>query len=88
MRPATGFSADLKTLLSLSSVAAVQRRGIMAPKWRHDDDEALGRLIRDLRAQGERVIYALPGQKGDALAMACDRRIEQQQGRWQVVPVT
>ncbi len=87
-RPATGFSADLKTLLSLSSVAAVQRPGILAPAWRHDDDEALGRLIRDLRLQGERVIYLLPGQKGDAQAMACDRRIEQQQGRWQVVPVT
>ncbi len=87
-RPATGFSADLKTLLTLSSVAAVPQRGIMAPDWRHDDDQELGRLIRELRSQGERVIYSLPGQCGDARAMGCDRKIEQQQGNWRIVPVT
>ncbi len=83
-RPATGFSADLKTLLSISPRRQARAPGIMAPPW--SDDEALRQKIRALRERGERVIFMLPGQCGDPVAMGCDRRIEQRNGEWVVVP--
>ena len=59
-RPATGFSADLKTLLSLSGAAksAVEQEVIVAP-W--DDDPALHQEMEKLRKAGYRVIQDLPG---------------------------
>ena len=82
-RPATGFSTDLKTLLALAPEAQPAPSGILAPPWCEDDK--LRAMIRTLRNQGERVIFSLPGQRGDAAAMGCDRRIEEQQGKWVVV---
>ena len=79
-RPATGFSTDLKTLLALRPEEQPAPHGILAPPWCEDD--TLRTMIRALRNQGERVIFSLPGQTGDAAAMGCDRRIEQQQGKW------
>jgi len=83
-RPATGFSADLKTLLAISPAQQLLAGGILAPPW--TDDEMLRLKIRTLREQGERVIFLLPGQHEDAAAMGCDRRIELQKGAWVVVP--
>lgn len=83
-RPATGFSADLKTLIQISQVAAAPIKGILAPAV---DDAALGRRIDELRTQGERVICALPGQEGTQDEMGCDRRLELRQGRWEVVAI-
>ncbi len=82
-RPATGFSTDLKTLLALGSPIAESRDGILAPPWSMDNE--LRELIRKLRKQGERVIYTLPGQQADAMAMGCDRVIEKRDGRWTVI---
>ncbi len=84
-RPATGFSADLKTLMALSTATAPAVRGIFAPCA---DDPALARQVADLRERGERVVCALSGQEGDAAAMGCDRRMVLQDDRWQVVPAT
>lgn len=81
-RPATGFSADLKTLLALSTATLPGVRGIFAPCA---DDPALVRQVDELRARGERVVCALPGQQGDAAAMGCDRELVLHDGRWQVV---
>lgn len=80
-RPATGFSANLKTLLELVSPPEHAVKGILAP-W--GDEPDLVRAVQALRKQGERVIWQLPGQMGDADAMACDRRLVQRDGRWQV----
>lgn len=80
-RPATGFSADLKTLLALSTATSPGVRGIFAPCA---DDPALARQVDELRARGERVVCALPGQQGDAAAMGCDRRLVLRDGHWQV----
>lgn len=83
-RPATGFSADLKTLLSLSPVSVPEHHAILAPCWR--DDDSLRQLVRQLREAGERVIYRLPDQAGDALAMGCDREIvARPEGGWELV---
>lgn len=78
-RPATGFSTDLKTLLAVSSASMAKSAGIFAPA---EQDPALEGLVHSLRAQGERVISALPGQRGDAAAMHCDREIVRQEGSW------
>ncbi len=81
-RPATGFSTDLKRLLSLVPAQTGALRGIFAPG---DSDPALDHLIAALRSQGERVIRSLPGQQGDAVAMGCDRELVRRDGSWQVV---
>ena len=81
-RPATGFSTDLKCLLSLVPAQTGVLRGIFAPG---DSDPALDQLIAALRSQGERVIRSLPGQQGDAVAMGCDRKLIRRDGGWQVV---
>jgi ATP phosphoribosyltransferase regulatory subunit len=81
-RPATGFSADLKTLMAVTlAPPTVQPSAILAP-W--SDDDGLGRLIRELRSQGERVIYRLPNQSGAEIDIGCDRVIKQIDGRWVV----
>jgi ATP phosphoribosyltransferase regulatory subunit len=81
-RPATGFSADLKTLMQLSALLPTATTGgIFAPA---SDDQSLREKIRALRNQGERVIVELPGQQGSALDMGCDRSLRQVNGNWQV----
>ncbi|MCC6208438.1 MAG: ATP phosphoribosyltransferase regulatory subunit [Gammaproteobacteria bacterium] len=82
-RPATGFSTDLKTLLALAPAMAEPKKGILSPPW--SDDDELRKLIRRLRAEGERVIYALPGQSLDLVEMGCDRLIERRDNRWEIV---
>ncbi len=78
-RAATGFSADLKTLIALraSGGGAAEEDAIGAP-W--SDDAALHDAIRELRSNGERVIQHLPGEEcGGA------RRLERRDGGWVVV---
>ena len=83
-RPATGFSTDLKNVLSLVAAKTPEVRGIFAPC---EDDVALAVCIDALREAGERVIQALPGQQGGAVEMGCDRELVLQQGSWQPVAV-
>ena len=83
-RPATGFSTDLKTLLALSPSAVVKIAGIFAP---YGNDNVLLTAIEQLRAQGERVIMALPNQQGDARAMQCDRQLIKQGSDWVVTNI-
>jgi len=82
-RPATGFSADLRTLLRLGDTEATAQpdSGIFAPA---DADSGLCSTVRDLRAAGERVIRALPGQTGAAIEMGCDRELVKQGHDWVV----
>ncbi len=81
-RPATGFSADLKTLIALSTRPMVPVRGIFAPAL---DDSALTMAIARLRASGERVVCGLPGQIGNAHTMNCDRVLRLQGNDWVVL---
>lgn len=77
-RPATGFSADLKSLLDFyradASVAA-----IFAPAG---EDSALLAAIATLRAAGERVVQALPGDGSTAATLACTRELRLENGQW------
>ncbi len=84
-RPATGFSTDLKMLMALREGAAVQGEdGIFAPA---SEDPALRVRIRELRAQGVRVVCALPGQTGGARALGCHRRLACHDGAWEIVEI-
>lgn len=81
-RPATGFSADLRMLMALSrSVEETPRGAVFAPAL---DTPTLARTIAELRAAGEQVIRALPGQAGGARDMGCDRELVRQGSQWVV----
>ncbi|MDH5436406.1 MAG: ATP phosphoribosyltransferase regulatory subunit, partial [Gammaproteobacteria bacterium] len=78
-RPATGFSANLKSLITSSEDQP--RNAVFAPVG---DDAGLIDTINGLRAQGVTVIRELPGQKTDAQAMGCNRIIFQCKNGWEV----
>ncbi len=85
-RPATGFSTDLKTLVSLGNAQLIAPSvGVWAPS---STDTSLWQAICRLRDQGERVVQALEGQGGDAARDAgCDRHLQLQAGSWVVAPL-
>jgi ATP phosphoribosyltransferase regulatory subunit len=85
-RPATGFSADLKLLSSLSrqSNKEMRKKLIFAP---YSDDVALSQKIRDLRAQQQAVVQQLPGQTGSAKELGCTSILEQDNHNWVVRPL-
>jgi len=80
-RPATGFSTDLKTLLSLSTHKNNQVAAIYAPA---DNDAELHKVISELRQKGEKVVCALPDQTGSAKDMGCDRELVKDGSSWKV----
>ncbi len=85
-RPATGFSADLKTLIDVSSIAQHSKHsGILVAEG---DVEAAREEIDVLRASGERVICALSGQQATASAMGCDRELVLDNNQWIVRTVS
>lgn len=84
-RPATGFSADLKTLMRYgSSLPSIPAERIMAP-W--GTDAELTEEIEKLRAAGKVVVRSLTGQTGNAGAMGCNRQFVQQDGKWVLTAV-
>ncbi|MFH1873063.1 MAG: ATP phosphoribosyltransferase regulatory subunit [Pseudomonadota bacterium] len=68
-RPATGFSMDLRELVRLSPDG--EAHGAILAPWPEDD--ALHAEALRLRAQGERVVLALPGHEGSWREAGCDR---------------
>jgi ATP phosphoribosyltransferase regulatory subunit len=85
-RPATGFSTDLKTLVTLGRAEIELPSGGI---WMPDStDAALWQQVCQLRSEGQRVVQALPGQQvGAAREADCDRQLIQHGERWQVVPL-
>jgi ATP phosphoribosyltransferase regulatory subunit len=79
-RSATGFSMDLRALTPLLPAQA-DRRGILAP---YGADAALQAKIDALRGAGEIVIVELPGHEGQRGENACDRRLVNRSGVWDV----
>jgi ATP phosphoribosyltransferase regulatory subunit len=79
-RPATGFSTDLKTLLSLSDVQPeVDGEMVFAPG---DRDASLKAVIASLRNEGQRVIVALEGQAASAKDLGCTQQLVMNNGEW------
>jgi ATP phosphoribosyltransferase regulatory subunit len=84
-RPATGFSADLKTLMQLGgAVDSSPRAAILAPAV---DDAGLEDKVAELRAAGRVVIRELPGQTLDPLETDIRERLVQTPQGWIVEPV-
>jgi ATP phosphoribosyltransferase regulatory subunit len=85
-RPATGFSTDLKSLVTLGEKPLTTvTAGIWAPDVH---DVYLWQAVRRLRGLGERVVQALPGQLQAAAVQAhCDRQLVLRDGQWQVAPL-
>ena len=77
-RAATGFSMDLRDLARLSPDGAV--RGAIAAPWPEDD--TLHAEAERLRAQGERVVLALPGHEGTWREAGCDRVLVRSGDNW------
>jgi len=82
-RPATGFSADLSTLMDLSASlpGPGDMNSIMAPAG---DDADLRDAINKLRSEGTRVVHALPGQGGTPQDYGCSRELVKQGDSWVV----
>ncbi|MEX0615645.1 MAG: ATP phosphoribosyltransferase regulatory subunit, partial [Methylophaga sp.] len=76
-QPATGFSLDLKKLVTQFPENGDSRDKISVV-WA--DDNAQHDTVRSLREAGQIVIYDLPGQNS-----ACNKQLIQQNGHWQVV---
>ena len=81
-RPATGFSMDVKQLADMAPGAASRPDlGILAP-WPGDD--ALRAMVKQLRAEGERVVHLLSGQDPHVREACCDRVLRRAGETWQV----
>lgn len=76
-QPATGFSLDLKKLVTQFPENGDSRDKISVV-WA--DDSAQHETVRALRETGQIVIYDLPGQTSE-----CNKQLIQQNGHWQVV---
>lgn len=81
-RPATGFSLDLRGLLSALPDESL-KQGIFAPI---DGGKTLQAAIEKLRANGEVVLQALPGQEAYTKELNCNRKLILENGVWSVVP--
>ncbi len=78
-RPATGFSANIKDMLS-TTLQDDETSIILAPCI---DDEGLAKAVTQLRESGERVVQALPGVPAP---INCSRELINTNGSWQVKP--
>jgi ATP phosphoribosyltransferase regulatory subunit len=80
-RPATGFTADLRTLAGLAPSKTTTRQAIFAPV------QADPAVVAALRQQGRIVISALPGQAGNARDMGCEYELRRLNGQWIVMEI-
>ena len=79
-RPATGFSADLESLIRLGAGSDEQTPpAVFAPAT---DDPELERIIAALRAQGRVVVRELAGQQADARRMGCAEYLKWADNQW------
>ena len=80
-RPATGFSLDIRALVSLGERTVKNNGAVWAPA---DQDPALEGAVSDLR-KTETVIRALPEDEGvNPATRGCDRQLVKKDGEWVV----
>lgn len=82
-RPAAGFSLDLKELVQVLSVPALQP-AIRAP-W--GSEAGLRSAIARLRGAGETVVCVLPGHEHEVDEFHCNRALVERGGQWVVEPL-
>jgi ATP phosphoribosyltransferase regulatory subunit len=85
-RPATGFSADLRQLITASQFKLEQpKRIILAPA---SDDQKLAATIEKLRSQGETVINALGGSTNESESTGCTHSLQKENNKWAVKEIS
>ena len=82
-RPAVGFGMDLKQLVGIAPPR--EPRGAVHAPW--GDSPLLSRAIALLRASGETVVCALPGQRSELDEFCCDRELVLVNGEWAAQPL-
>ena len=81
--PATGFSADLKNLISFKPQNNKPQAAIFAPYIdEYEQRQSLQQEIKRLRAVGKRIIAELPQQNTDAKTLGCDQKLVWQNQSW------
>jgi ATP phosphoribosyltransferase regulatory subunit len=83
-RSATGFDADLKTLLGLSRREFAEEPKIFAPAG---TEAALMEKIEALRAEGRRVVQAFSDSKGGPAELGCGEQLVRDGKAWNVIKV-
>ncbi|TGG94047.1 ATP phosphoribosyltransferase regulatory subunit [Natronospirillum operosum] len=84
-RPATGFSADLKTLAKLTPERRSARpRRIYVPAR---PDATLQQTVRQLRAEGEVLIQGFEEVAAEARTLDCTHRLAEHAGAWHIMPL-
>jgi ATP phosphoribosyltransferase regulatory subunit len=83
-RPATGFSTNLRTLVTFTPAPPKQLTRIFAP---YSTSPSWMAKVQELRSQGEIVICGLPQQVGDAKMMECTRELHQTGNDWQIIDI-
>ncbi len=83
-RAATGFDADLKTLLNLSRRDFVLPGKVFAPAG---TDAALLQAIEALRAQGRQVIQGFSDSTDSAATLGCSEQLVKDGKGWKIVAV-
>ncbi|BFM48608.1 ATP phosphoribosyltransferase regulatory subunit [Marinomonas sp. THO17] len=78
-RPATGFSTDVKALVSLSEVVVAKPKTVISPV---SQDAKLWHKVNALRAEGYQVVEALEGDT----AKEAQYQLVQMDGEWQMLP--
>ncbi|MGD9662346.1 MAG: ATP phosphoribosyltransferase regulatory subunit [Porticoccaceae bacterium] len=87
-RPATGFSIDLKAVVDL--VTGNEDQGYNQPSGIYaeaSENPAQVEFIRDLRANGDRVVCGFSGQSPDYAELRCDRILVADGGHFSVKPI-
>lgn len=82
-RPATGFSLDLRGVVT-ALLPAQTEMAILAPA---SDDVTLAVKIEALRAEGHVVIQALTGTEPDHEELNCDRKLVHYNSGWHVMSI-
>ena len=78
-RSATGFSADLKTLLEFGDVRTKTASLILAPVG---NEKNLLDAIEYFRAQGKKVVQSLFEHMNEEAEVKFDRRLIEKEGKW------
>jgi ATP phosphoribosyltransferase regulatory subunit len=79
-RPATGFSLDLRGVVTALPTAEMQA-GVLAPAGQ---DAALITAIEALRAKGTVVVQVLPNTQPNAHELNCNQQLVARNGSWQL----
>lgn len=80
-RPATGFSMDLRGIVT-ALPPAIPEQAIFAP---FDKDPVLSMKIDELRSVGQVVVQELPGHEEHRAELHCDRKLVKKGDGWHVV---